>query len=178
MSPSPFAPLKTIAAYGLLAAVTLAALMFGPFFVFGAHPRWLEVAELFGYAGMLLCLSATWFAMRRERGRRGALRYGRAFAIGIGVSAVAAALLAAATYAFYCVAGDALPQAIYDLYVRQTRDAGGSEAGIADRLAELERMRPMFFDYPLQAAATAATVFVIGALESVVAAWFARSRPS
>ena len=162
--------------YGAITAVVLSVLFFGPFFVFGARPDWMEVAELLGYASMILCLSATYFAMRRERDRRGALRYGQAFAVGIGVSAVSAVLFAIATYAFYGVVGDALPQAIYDLYVRQTREGGGSEAEIANQLAELERMRPMFFNYPLQAAVMAATVFVIGALESAVAAWFARSR--
>lgn len=162
--------------YGLIAAVALSVLFFGPFFVFGARPEWMELAEVIGYGTMILCLSATYFAMRHERGRRGALRYGQAFAVGIGVSAVAAALFAVATYGFYGVVGDALPQAIYDMYVQQTREAGGSEAEIANQLAELERMRPMFFNYPLQAAVMAATVFLIGVVESAAGAWFARSR--
>lgn len=164
--------------YGAIAASALSVLMFAPYFIFGVRPEWMEVGELVGYGSMLLCMGATWFAMRRERERRGGLRYGQAFAVGVGVSAVAALVFGIATFGFYSVVGDTLPQAIYDFYADQIRDGGGSEAEIARQLGELEQMRPMFFDIPLQAGVMFATVFVIGVVESAVGAWFARSRPA
>lgn len=163
--------------YGAIAAIVLSVLMFAPYFIFGAKPEWMEVGELVGYGSMVLCLSATWFAMRRERERRGGLRYGQAFAVGVGVSAIAGLVFGIATFLFYTVAGDALPQAIYEFYAQQIRDSGESDAEIARQLAGLEEMRPMFFNRPLQAVVMFATVFVIGVVESAIGAWFARSRP-
>ncbi|HJU38017.1 MAG TPA: hypothetical protein VJ724_00490, partial [Tahibacter sp.] len=90
------------------------------------------------------------------------------------VSAVAAAVFAVATWAFYAIVGDALPQALYEFYANGIRDSGASAESIATRLAELERMKPFFWNKPLQAAVMFATVFLIGVVESALGAWFVR----
>lgn len=170
--------MNTMLRYGAIAAIVLSLLMFAPYFIFGTRPEWMEIGELVGYASMVLCLSATYFAMRRERERRGGLRYGQAFALGIGVSALAGLLFGIVTFAFYSLVGDALPEAIYEFYAYQIRDGGGSETEIARQLDELAEMRPLFFNRPLQAAVMLATVFLIGVVESAIGAWLVRSRPT
>ena len=159
--------------YGLLAGGLLLIPMFGPWLLLGPNTTWMKIGEVVGYSAMVLCLSATWFAMRRERDLMGGIGYGRAFRIGLGVSAVAGLLFGLATWAFFLVAGDAVPQAMYEFYVQNVRDSGAPADAIAAQLAELERMRPMFFNYPLQALVMAATVFLIGTVESAIGAWFA-----
>lgn len=158
--------------YGLICGFVLSVLMFTPFFIFGARPDWMRASEVIGYSSMVLCLSATWFAMRREQARRGPLSYGGALAVGIGVSSVAAVLFGAATWIFYAVLGDPLVEGQIEYYVMQIRASGSSEAEMARQLADLEAMRPMFFNRPLMAAVMAATVFVIGAVESLIGAYF------
>lgn len=165
--------MKTWIRYGLVAGGLILIPMFGPWLLFGPNTTWMKIGELVGYTSMVLCLTATWFAMRRERDAAGYIGYGRAFRIGIGVSAVAGLLFGLATWVFFLAVGDAVPQALYDFYVEGIRTSGATAESIAAQLAELETMRPMFFNYPLQALVMAATVFLIGAVESAIGAWFA-----
>ena len=163
--------------YGVIAGGVLAVLMFAPYFLFGAKPEWMTIAEIVGYGSMVLCLSATYFAMRHEQAQAATRpSYSRVFGIGVGVAAVAAALFAVATYVFYSVVGDSLPQALYDFYVHKIRASGGSPEAVARQLTELEGMKSMFYDKPLQAAVMFATVFVIGVVESALGAWVVRRR--
>ena len=149
---------------GLIAGAILCVLMFAPILLVGPDPAWMEVGEVVGYASMVLAMSATYFAMRAERRQHGALSFGRAFRTGIAVSLVASLLFGLATWAFYAMMGDALPQAIYEFYA-------GQAAGDAGRLAQLESMKGLLFNRPLQAAVMFATVFLIGLVESLIGAW-------
>lgn len=156
---------------GLISAALLCLLMFAPYFVFGARPEWMKIGEIVGYASMFLCLSATWFAMRTEAQRRGGLGFGAALGVGAAVSAVAAVLFGLATWLFYSLAGDSLPEALIAFYTLQIRESGAAADVIAQQLKELEEMRPLFYNRPLQGLVMAATVFLIGILESLVGAF-------
>jgi hypothetical protein len=162
--------------YGTLAGVLISLMLFAPYFIFGARPEWMRLGEVVGYTSMILCMSATWFAMRREHERRGTLGYGAALAVGTGVSAIAGLLFGIATWVFYSLVGDALPEALIAFYAQQISDAGLPAAETARRMQELESMRPLFFNRPLQGAVMAATVFVIGAIESLGFAWVVSRR--
>ncbi|MCK7595256.1 DUF4199 domain-containing protein [Pseudomarimonas salicorniae] len=160
--------------YGLIAGGLLCLPMFGPYLIFGLRPEWMRVGEVIGYTSMVLCMTATWFAMRHEQQRRGPLGYGRLLGVGVGVSAVAGLIFGLATWGFYALAGDALPEALIEFYLAQARDPGLDAAESARRVAEIESMKSLFFNRPLQAAVMFATVFVIGVAVSLVAAFFAR----
>ena len=164
--------------YGLLGGGILLLPMFGPWLLMGPNTTWMKIGELVGYTAMVLCLTATWFAMRRERDVAGSIRYGRAFAIGLGVSAIAALVFGAATWLFFTIAGDPMPQALYEFHVQAVRDSGAAAEVVAARLAELEAMRPLYFNRLLQGGVMAATVFLIGAVESAVGAWLISRRPA
>lgn len=157
---------------GLISAALLSVLMFAPYFIFGTRPEWMKVGEIVGYASMFLCLSATWFAMRAEAQRRGGqLGFGAALGVGAAVSGVAAVLFGLATWLFYSLVGDSLPEALIEFYRVQIRDSGAAAEVVAQQLKELESMRPFFYNRPLQGVVMAATVFLIGILESLVGAF-------
>lgn len=168
--------MNAILRYSLISASILSLLMFGPYFLFGARPEWMKLGEIVGYTSMLLCLSATYFAMRAEAQRRGRLGYTRAFAIGAGVSLVAGLLFGLATIGFYSAIGDALPEALLAYYRDQIVHSGADPATIAAQLVQFEAMKPWFFNRPLQGAVMAATVFVLGIGVSVFAAWWVNRR--
>jgi hypothetical protein len=167
---------KRVVYYGLLAGLVLCLPMFGPYFVFGLRPEWMKVSELVGYSAMLLCLSATFFAMRAERQRGAAPGFSRLLGVGVGVSMVAGLLFGLATWVFYTLVGNQLPEALFEFYALQIRDSGASAEEIARRLREMEAMRPLLYNRPLQGAVMAATVFVIGVVESVPGAWWLARR--
>jgi hypothetical protein len=160
---------------GLVAGLLLSVLMFGPGLLFGAQPQWMQWGEIIGYTAMILCMTSTFFAMRRERERRGcSIAFGSALAVGTGVSAVGALVFGVATYLFYVIAGDALPQALLEFYEAKIRNSGGTSEEIAAALAEMEQMKPFLYNKPLQALVMFATVFLIGVGESVVGALLVR----
>jgi uncharacterized membrane protein YhhN len=132
--------------YGLIAGGLLTVLLFAPILIFGPAPEYMRWGEVFGYAAMLLAMTATAFAIRAERDRAGRISFSRALLIGCGVSAL---------YEFY----------------RQ------NAAGDPHQLAQIEANKAWFFNRPLQAAVMFATVFLIGVVESLIAAiWFSRRR--
>lgn len=149
---------------GLLAGAIICVLMFAPIVFVGPDPAWMEVGEIFGYTSMVLAMSATYFAMRAERRKRGTLGFGPAFRTGLAVSLVASVVFGLATWGFLAMMGDALPQALYEFYKVK---ASGDPA----RLAELESMKALLFNPALQGAVMFATVFVIGLIESLIGAW-------
>lgn len=167
-----------ILTYGLLAGVVVDALMFGPIVVFGERPGWLRYAEIVGYSAMALSMTLAYFAMRHERARRGGfLSFSRGLGVGVGVTAIASLLFGLATYAFYWIVGDRLPQKLWDRYVAQIRGSGADAASIARQLAEMEQMRSLFFSYAFQAALMFATLFLIGLAISLVSAALLRRPP-
>lgn len=162
--------------YGAIAGIALSIAFFAPYFLFGPQPSWLRYGQLFGYSAMALSMTATYFAMRSERRRRGSLTFSRGLAIGAGVALVGAAIFGAATWAFYAIVGDALPQLLWDHYVAQIRASGHGEAEIAQQLASMESMRPLFFNYVFQAVLMFASLFLIGVAISLVSATLLRRR--
>jgi hypothetical protein len=81
-----------------------------------------------------------------------------------------------ATWAMFAATADELVPMVTDYYANQIRASGAPPEEIARRLAEMERMRPMMANGPLQGAIMAATVFVIGVVLSLIAAAFLRRR--
>lgn len=157
--------------YGLIAGIVVNVLMFGPIAVFGGRPDWYRYGEIFGYSAMVLTMTTTWFAMRREREQLGGtLSFSRGLGVGVGVAAVASLLFGLATWAFYWIMGDRFPQKMWDHYQEQIRNSGADAASIASQLAEMEQMRPLFFSYAFQAAVMFATLFLIGLAVSLVSA--------
>jgi hypothetical protein len=169
--------MNTSLRYGLIGGVLIAILLFAPFFIFGARPEWMKIGEIVGYTSMFLCMSTTYFAMREEARWRGALSFSAALAIGAGVSVVAGMLFGFATWAFYALVGDSLPEALLAFYAEQIRSSGAAPAQIASQLQELEAMRPFFYNHVLQGALMAATVFLIGLLISVPSALLVSRAP-
>lgn len=157
--------------YGLLAGVLVNVLMFGPIALFGQREGWLRYGEIFGYSAMVLAMTATYFAIRRDRELHGgALSFSRGLGVGVGVSAIASLLFGLATYAFYWIVGDAFVQKMWDHYQTQIRGSGADAASIAHQLAEMEQMRPLFYSYAFQAVVMFATLFLIGLAVSLISA--------
>ena len=164
--------MHTMLSHGLTAALLLCLPMFGPSLVWGLRPEWMKAGELIGYSAMLLCLSATFFAMRAERQRRPSMRFGALLATGVGVSLVAGLVFGLASWLAFTAWGAAGVDALMQYYAGQLREAGGSPEQLAQGLRELEAMRPVLENRPLQGAVMAATVFVVGVAESLLGAWY------
>jgi hypothetical protein len=169
-------PMTSTLRHGIAAGVLLSLLAFGPYAVPALRSGWLQVSDAWTLAAALPCLAATWLAMRVERRRRGGggLRFGPALATGVQVALVAAAVAGLAAWLFHLVAGPPLAEALYAAHVAQVGADHASDPAAKQTLADLQAVRPMFFDHRLQAMLVAGTVLAIGVLESLAAALLMR----
>jgi hypothetical protein len=161
--------------HGLAAGLLLSLLAFGPYAAPALRADWLQVSDAWLLAVALPCLAATWLAMRAERRRRGnRIGFGAALVAGIQVTLVASVVAGLAAYLVHRLAGPALPEALYAAHVAQLGADRASEPAAAQAMAELEAVRPMFFDSGLQALLVAGAVLAIGVLESLAGALLVR----
>ncbi|HST44987.1 MAG TPA: DUF4199 family protein [Luteimonas sp.] len=160
---------------GTLAGLLIPLFTYGPYFVAAAAIAWAAFAEMVLIAAALLCLAPMWLLMRRQRIREGGLTFGRAFATGLGITCVAAAVTGAATWGVYAFTGGVVPQAVHDAYQLQLRTGGGSGAAVDAGLADLAELRPLLFDPVVQALGTLVTVLAAGTVESLLGAWALRA---
>lgn len=161
--------------WGLGSGLAVCAVFFGPSALFGPHPEWMQWGEIVGYSAMVLCMSATYFAMREDRARRGGrIGFGAALATGVGVAFGASVLFGFGTSLFYLAWGDALPEAILTFYTDKLTHSGLPQADIDRQLAELASMRDFLFNPWLQGVVMSATLFPIGVLESLIGAAIVR----
>ena len=76
----------------------------------------------------------------------------------------------------HALAGVVQEARLFHSYVRGIQSSGAPADVVAGQLAEMERMKPLLFNRPLQGAVMFATVFLIGVAESAVGAWLVRRR--
>jgi hypothetical protein len=165
--------------YGLLASILVSAVLHLPYLLFGAQRELMRIAEIGGYVAIALAMTLTWIAMKAERERRGSISFGTAFLTGVSVTVVASVVFAGTTVLTFLVLGSALPDALYDYNVQAVQSMDLPEETRNHRVREIERMKPLFYSLPFQAAVAFATVFVIGLLQSLLgAAVISRRKPS
>jgi hypothetical protein len=85
---------KTVLRFGLLAGAVMLVINFVPLILLEGDPHKYEWGEVLGYTGMVLGLTAVFFGIRHHRDHTlgGRITFGKALALGLMISAIAAAL--------------------------------------------------------------------------------------
>jgi hypothetical protein len=141
----------------------------------GAPP--LENGMLVGYTMMLIALSIVFLAVKRQRDvdGGGVIRFWPAFALGLGISAVASLVYAVAWEVALALTGADFMAAYSEHLLAQERAAGASAARLAELRAEMDALARSYanplFRFPL----TFIEMFPVGVLVSLVSAGLLRS---
>ena len=137
----------------------------------GAAQTWL------GYLVMLIAFSTIFFAIRqyRDEAQGGVIRFGTAFLLGLGISAVAGVVYTL-VWEIYLAATDFGFIETYAASVIDARlSAGASEAELADAQAEIERFRVQYMNPFVRLPTSFLEVVPAGILVSLVCAGVLRN---
>lgn len=161
---------RFILIFGLIAGVMLALMLIITQLVIGEE--FLDNGAIIGYTGMVASFLMVYFGVRAYRDNLGGkpLTFGRAFAVGILITAVASACYVATwEVIFYKFAPD-----FSDKYaahvIRKARESGATDAQIAKTEQEMQQFKTMYAKPLVNIAFTFLEPLPVGLLYTIVTA--------
>lgn len=171
--------LRTILIYGTIAGLIVAAPTFGlPYAMRGQPELSGGLGMLIGYTTMLAALSAIFIAIKRSRDvdGGGVISFWRAFAIGFGISVVAAIFYVLAWEAALAATGMDFAGSYARSLIAQKKAAGASAAELRRFAAEMEVFRQQYANPLYRLPMTFTEIFPVGVLVSLISAALLRNR--
>ena len=170
-----FATMKYALTYGLLSGLVIIVTMITGI-VLSGHESFFS-SEWFGYLVMLVALTFIFVGVKRYRDveRGGVIKFGAAFAMGLGI-AIAAGVAYVAVWEVYLALTDYKFMDEYVAGVMRARQAEGvSGAALAAEMAKLESMRVSYANPLFRVPMTFLEIFPVGLLVSLVSALVLRN---
>jgi Protein of unknown function (DUF4199) len=168
---------KTILTFGLIAGGILSIMMLAtiPFMDSIGFDR----GEVVGYTTMVLAFLLVFFGVRsyRDNVAGGSVSFGRAFAVGALIVAVASVCYVATwQLIYYKLAPDFV--ATYQAYtVEKARASGASQAEIDEKVAAMQRIAKLYRNPAINVAVTFIEPLPVGLVFALVSAGILRRRP-
>ena len=161
---------RVVLVFGLIAGAILSAMMVVN--VTLVDQIGFDTAEVIGYTTIVLALLMVFFGIRSYRDNiyGGTISFGKAFAIGILITAVASAcyVITWEVISYWFVPDFMEKYAAHVL--EEAREAGATEQELAARAAELARFREQYRNPLIKAGFTFLEVFPIGLVVTLVSA--------
>jgi len=141
-------------------------------------PEMWEVGEIVGYSSMIIALTAIFFGIKNYRDKvlAGKISFGKAFLLGLGISAVASVIFGIYVYLLYTVISPDLTDKMIECYRERIKTSGETQQVITQELEKFQMEEPMWRNPFLQSFAMIVTVLVIGILISLVSAAILRRK--
>lgn len=160
--------MKTAFKYGLIIAAVIVAITLIPFLLQSPESRLQNMgwAETVGYAVMVAAFGLVFLALKEHRGHAGDLTFRAGLGLGLAITGIAAAIFGLATTGIYYSMG---PQET-DAFMRAYVESSGAD------LDQYEQNRHLWLNPWFQGFVMFATLAVIGAAVSLVAAWLMRDK--
>jgi hypothetical protein len=137
-----------------------------------------STSPLFGYLVMLAALSLIFVGVKRYRDVElgGVIKFGRAFLLGLGIAAVAAAIYVAAWEVVMAtgVGGDYIAQYV-DAYAREMQAGGASAAEVAAMRADMASFQEAYQNPLFRMLITLSEIAPVGLLVALVTALILRN---
>lgn len=168
--------LRNLFFYGVIAGVIIAVPTFGLTVLMKDNPP-NEYGMLFGYATMLIALSAIFVAIKRQRDVEGGgvIRFWPALALGLGVSLIAGIFYTLAWEAALAATGMDFANDYADHLIAQEKAKGVSAAALAKFTAEMEAFKVQYANPLYRLPMTFTEIFPVGVLVSIVSAALLRN---
>jgi hypothetical protein len=158
---------------GLSGAVAISVLVFSLAFNLPNHTHSLW----FGYLVMLVALSLIFVGVKRYRDVEcgGVVTFGRAFAIGLGIALVAAAIYALGWELYLAVSGKDFMAEYTASILDRMRAEGATPAAIAAKTAEMRSMAEAYRNPLFRLPMTFVEIFPVGLVVTLVSAALLRN---
>jgi hypothetical protein len=162
--------------YGLVAGLIVGVPLFGMSVALQAHPD-SPYGVVIGYLIMLIALSAVFIAIKRHRDLElgGVVRFGPAFALGLGISFVASVLYVLAWEAALAWTHMDFAAGYAHALIEEQRARGVSGAALAKFSADMETFKAQYANPLYRLPMTFTEIFPVGVLVSLVSAGLLRN---
>ncbi len=165
---------KKILFYGLIAGgiLTVLFLLSHMLFMKNFSAEMWETGEIIGYSSMLIALTAIFFGVKayRDKVLGGKITFGKAFTLGMGISAVAAIIFGIYVYFLYTAIAPDLSGKMIEIYREKIKTSGQTQEVISRQLEEFDKESTLWNNPYLQSFVMLLTVFMIGVVISLVTA--------
>jgi hypothetical protein len=161
---------KTVWTYGLISGAILATLMM--LTIPYAAEIGYEHSMLVGYTTMVLAFILVFFGVRsyRDNVAGGAVRFGRALAVGALIALVASTCYVAAWEVIYFKVAPEHREQFHARMVERARTGGGTPEQVQARVAETQEFMKMYQDPAINAAITLLEPLPVGLVFALVSA--------
>jgi hypothetical protein len=165
---------------GLSAGAILVGLFLLSYILFrnNTEPNMLTVREIIGYTCMIIALTAIFFGIKsyRDKVLGGRITFGKAFMLGIGISAVAALIFGIYVYVLYGLISPDSIDKLMEAYRNKITTSGETQQVIEQELQKFESEAVLWRNTYLMSFIMFITVFLIGVLISLVSAAILKRR--
>ena len=167
--------MKYVLTYGLLSGFVIIATMTTGI-VLGGEGSFLR-SHWFGYLVMLVALTFIFVGVKRYRDveRGGVIRFGAAFAMGLGIAAAAGVAYVVGWEAYLAMTDYAFMDEYIAGIVRAREAEGLSGTAMAEEIAKLESMRVSYANPLFRIPMTFLEIFPVGLLVALVSALLLRN---
>ncbi|GJM08210.1 MAG: hypothetical protein DHS20C11_04860 [Lysobacteraceae bacterium] len=144
--------------------------------ILGTDTSSFEVAEIAGYAGILLSMSVIYLVVKKYRHEvAGPVGFAQALLVGLVTDLIASILYGLFMLYYFMSLSPEFLKVYMDYYRGQIETSGASPEQIASELAALEANAGLFTNPYFQSMVMFLTVFAIGAVIALISAWILRS---
>lgn len=158
-------------AAGLLVAIPMCVM------VANSEPGSAGHSQLVGYLTMLVALSLIFVGVKRHRDRvqGGVIRFGKAFGIGLGISAVAGVVYVIGWEITLAITDYAFVDTYAAAAIEAKRSAGASAAEVAAVAADMAKFKAQYMNPWFRMPVTFVEIFPVGVIVSLVSAVLLRN---
>lgn len=169
--------LNLILRYGLIAGLIVGIPMVVLAVGLSGHPP-LAWGMVIGYTSMLIAFSTVFIAIKRHRDTDlgGVIRFWPAFALGLGISAVASVIYVLAWEATMALTHMDFANSYAATLIAEQKAKGASAETLAKLTAEMEAFKVQYANPLYRLPMTFTEIFPIGVLVSLIAAGLLRNR--
>ncbi len=138
----------------------------------GAENENMAALEWVGYLIMIMAFSVIFIGIKRHRDQEqgGVISFGKAFLLGLGITAVASVIYVVAWEANLAITDYAFINEYAQSAIEAKRAAGASDAELAETVAEMEQMKENYGNPIFRLPITFLEIFPVGLLISLLSA--------
>jgi hypothetical protein len=166
--------------YGTLAGLVVIGSIIGMMVATEGKPEMGDLSVVYGYATMLIALSAVFFGIRRYRDSEagGVIGFVPALLMGIAITTVAGVIYVLVWEVYLAATQYTFMDAYVDDFISGQKAAGVSGADLERLIAEMDQMKTWYANPLFRLPMTFLEIFPVGVVVSLVSAWILRRRPA
>ncbi|MBL8558906.1 MAG: DUF4199 domain-containing protein [Hyphomonadaceae bacterium] len=163
--------MNRILTYGLMAGLIVAIPMFSAL-VIEPSPEFTASSQVLGFTIMIVAFSLIFVSVKRLRDRElgGVIRFMPAFALGLGISAVASVIYVVGWEITLHLTDFGFMETYAQGVLQKARDAGATAAELDKKAAELAAFRSQYANPLFRLPVTFIEIFPIGVIVSLISA--------